>query len=193
MSTSDQAILQLFKDAGAFLEGHFLLTSGLHSPHYIEKFRVLEQPRITAELCKMIADTYRDEAPNVIVGPMTGGIILAHEVGKQLGVRAMFTERVDGQMAFRRGFALTPEDKVLLVEDIVTTGGSILEVRDVVKATGAEIVGLGLLVDRSGGIVDFGIPHKALLTLDVVTHQPDDCPLCQSGVPLQKPGRSNKK
>ena len=141
----------------------------------------------------MIADTYRDEAPNVIVGPMTGGIILAHEVGKQLGVRAMFTERVDGQMAFRRGFALTPEDKVLLVEDIVTTGGSILEVRDVVKATGAEIVGLGLLVDRSGGIVDFGIPHKALLTLDVVTHQPDDCPLCQSGVPLQKPGRSNKK
>jgi orotate phosphoribosyltransferase len=193
MARSQDELLDIFKKAGAFLEGHFILTSGLHSPHYIEKFRVLEYPGYTAELCTEIANLYRDQGVTIVLGPMTGGIILAHEVGKQLGVRAMFTERVDGKMTLRRGFTITPEDRVLLVEDIVTTGGSIFEVIDAVKPTGATITGLGFLVDRSGGKVDFGIPSKALITLDVITYQPDSCALCASGSTAVKPGSTGKK
>jgi orotate phosphoribosyltransferase len=192
MNLTEDQVRDIFKRTGAFLEGHFLLTSGLHSPHYVEKFRVLEHPDQTAILCEGIADLFRDAGVTVVVGPMTGGIILAHEVGKHLGARAMFTERVDGKMAFRRGFSLSPDDRVLLVEDVVTTGGSIIEVRDVVAETGAAIAGLGYLVDRSGGKADFGIPSKALLTLDVVTYKPEDCPACAKGDPVVKPGRSGK-
>ncbi|MCB2206099.1 orotate phosphoribosyltransferase [bacterium] len=193
MPKSQEEILGMFKESGAFLEGHFVLTSGLHSPHYVEKFRVLEHPGLTAQLCEGFAEMYAEDKPNVVLGPATGGIILAHETAKQLGVRAMFTERVDGSMVLRRGFALGPEDRVLLVEDVVTTGGSVFEVIDAVKQTGAQIIGLAYLVDRSGGKVDFGVPAKALLTLDVVVHQPDDCPLCREGLPVTKPGRSGKK
>lgn len=189
--TQDDA-LDVFRAAGAFLEGHFILTSGLHSPHYVEKFRVLEHPRSTARLCERIAEDFRGDAVTVVVGPMTGGIILAHEVARQLGVRAMFTERVDGVMTLRRGFRLTPADRVLLVEDIVTTGGSVFEVLDVLRATGAQAIGLGLLVDRSNGRVQFGIPTRPLITLDVVAYQPEACPLCAAGVPAVKPGSSGK-
>ncbi len=189
--TQDQ-VLEMFKSAGAFLEGHFVLTSGLHSPHYIEKFRVLERPELTADLCTAFADHYRPQGVTVVVGPVTGGVILAHETAKQLGARAMFTERVDGTMTLRRGFHLTPDDRVLVVEDIVTTGGSVFEVLDVVRATGATIVGVGLLADRSGGRVVFTEPVLALMTLDVVTHQPDTCPLCRDGVAITKPGRTGK-
>ncbi|MFA6234900.1 MAG: orotate phosphoribosyltransferase [Bacteroidota bacterium] len=193
MAKTQQEILEMFKDCGAFLEGHFVLTSGLHSPHYVEKFRVLEFPVLTAELCGEFVEQWGAERPTVVLGPATGGIILAHETAKQLGLRAMFTERVDGAMVLRRGFTLTPEDRVLLVEDVVTTGGSVFEVIDCVKATGAQIVGLAYLVDRSGGKVDFGIPARALMTLDVVTYQPDNCALCDAGVEIRKPGRSGKK
>ncbi|HOJ03603.1 MAG TPA: orotate phosphoribosyltransferase [Bacteroidota bacterium] len=193
MAKTHDELLNIFKQAGAFLEGHFVLTSGLHSPHYVEKFRVLEHPAHTAELCAEFVAQWGAQSPTVVLGPATGGIILAHETAKQLGIRAMFTERVDGAMVLRRGFELTDEDRVLLVEDIVTTGGSMFEVIDVVKATGATLLGLAFLVDRSGGKVDFGIPSRALLTLDVITHQPDDCPLCRDGVPIRKPGRSGKK
>jgi orotate phosphoribosyltransferase len=193
MPKSMQEILDMFKQCGAFLEGHFVLTSGLHSPHYVEKFRVLEHPELTAQLCVEFADEWKAEQPTVVLGPATGGIILAHETAKQLGLRAMFTERVEGKMALRRGFTLTPEDRVLLVEDVVTTGGSVFEVIECVKATGAHIVGLAYLVDRSGGKVDFGIPASALMTLDVVTYPPDDCELCRQGIEIRKPGRSGKK
>jgi orotate phosphoribosyltransferase len=185
--------LEIFRRSGAFLEGHFILTSGLHSPHYVEKFRVLEHPTLTAELCAHIADMWRDKGITVVVGPVTGGVILAHEVGRQLGVRAMFTERVDGVMLLRRGFALGPEDRVLLVEDVVTTGGSIIEVRDVVQATGAEVAGLAYLVDRSAGRADFGVPAVPLITLDVITYQPDACPLCAAGSTAVKPGSTGRK
>ena len=193
MTLTEQQALGLFKEAGAFLEGHFILTSGLHSPHYVEKFRVLEHPAITEKLCAQIAENFKDQGVTVVIGPVTGGVILAHEVGKQLGARAMFTERVDGTMALRRGFTITADDRVLVVEDIVTTGGSVFEVLAVVKATGATIVGLGFLVDRSGGRIDFGIPAKPLITLDVVTYQPDSCLLCQSGSVAMKPGSTGKK
>jgi orotate phosphoribosyltransferase len=185
-------VLDIFKEAGAFLEGHFVLTSGLHSPHYIEKFRVLERPQLTARLCAEFADHYRDAGITVVVGPVTGGVILAHETAKQLGVLAMFTERVDGKMTFRRGFKLTERDVVLVVEDIVTTGGSVFEVIDVVRGTGARLAGVGLLADRSGGKVAFDVPVHALMTLDVVAWQPDQCPLCAGNVPVTKPGSTGK-
>ena len=181
---NEQEVRQLLVETKAILEGHFLLTSGLHSPLYVEKFNVLQQPRYTEALCKELAARFADQKVDTVLGPMTGGILLAHEVGKALGTRAIFTERENGKMTLRRGFKLAPGERVLIVEDIVTTGGSVREVVDVVKAAGAEIVGVGLLVDRSGGRADFGVPNEkvqALLKLDVQTYAPEDCPLCQEG------------
>lgn len=186
-------LLQILRDTGALLEGHFILTSGLHSPQYIEKFRVLEQPRYTEILCKTLAEKFKDQKVTVVVGPMTGGIILAYEVGKQLDAKAIFTERIDGVMKFRRGFTLSSHDRVLIVEDIITTGGSVNAVIDVVRETNATIVGLGYLVDRSGGKITFPIPAIPLLTLNVITYQPDACPLCANGSIAIKPGSSGKK
>ncbi|WP_196593759.1 orotate phosphoribosyltransferase [Pectinatus sottacetonis] len=190
---TEQEVKELLIKTKAIMEGHFLLTSGLHSPMYVEKFNVLQHPEYTEALCKELAKYFADKNINTVVGPMTGGILLAHEVGKALGTRAIFTERVDGKMAFRRGFALSKGERVLIVEDIVTTGGSVKEVVDVVKSEGAIPVGIGLLVDRSGGKADFGeVPHKALLSLDVKTYKPEDCPLCKNNVPMTKRGRTGK-
>ena len=193
---NEQEVRQLLVETKAILEGHFLLTSGLHSPLYVEKFNVLQQPRYTEALCKELAARVADQKVDTVLGPMTGGILLAHEVGKALGTRAIFTERENGKMTLRRGFKLVPGERVLIVEDIVTTGGSVREVVDVVKAAGAEIVGVGLLVDRSGGRADFGVPNEkvqALLKLDVQTYAPEDCPLCQEGTPLTERGSKHLK
>jgi orotate phosphoribosyltransferase len=185
---TEKEILQIFKDAGAFLEGHFILSSGLHSPHYIEKFRILEQPKYTEMLCAEIANNFKNQDITVVAGPMTGGIILAYETARQLGIKAIFTERTEGKMKFRRGFKLSPADKVLIVEDIITTGGSVFEVIEEVRNSGAKIAGLGYLVDRSSGRINFNIPAKALLTLEVTAYQPNDCPLCKTGSKAVKPG-----
>jgi len=183
----------LFLETQAIMEGHFLLTSGLHSPMYVEKFNVLQHPKYTERLCQALAEMFKDENIETVVGPMTGGILLAHETGKALGTRAIFTERENGHMTFRRGFHLEPGERVLIVEDIVTTGGSVKEVIDVVKASGGIPVAVGMLVDRSGGKVNFGdVPYKALLHLDVQTFQPDNCPLCQAGKEMTKRGRTGK-
>ena len=189
---TEQEVKQLLIDTQAILEGHFLLTSGLHSPMYVEKFNVLQHPKYTETLCKELAERFRDQNVELVIGPMTGGILLAHEVGKALGTRAIFTERVDGKMTFRRGFSLKPGERVAIVEDIVTTGGSVMEVLDVVKEHGGIPVGIGLLVDRSGGKVDFGIRTEALLHLDVPTFKEEDCPLCKEGKPFTKRGRTGK-
>lgn len=190
---TEQEVKQIFMDTKAIMEGHFLLTSGLHSPLYVEKFNVLQHPAHTEKLCRALAEKFADGAIDTVVGPMTGGILLAHEVGKALGTRAIFTERENGRMTFRRGFTLAPGERVLIVEDIVTTGGSVQEVLDAVRAFDALPVGIGMLVDRSGGAVNFGeVPHKALLHLDVQTFAPDDCPLCQDGQPMTKRGRTGK-
>lgn len=190
---TEQEVKQIFMDTKAIMEGHFLLTSGLHSPLYVEKFNVLQHPAHTEKLCRALAEKFADEAIDTVVGPMTGGILLAHEVGKALGTRAIFTERENGRMTFRRGFTLAPGERVLIVEDIVTTGGSVREVLDAVRAFDALPVGIGMLVDRSGGAVNFGeVPHKALLHLDVQTFSPEDCPLCEAGQPMTKRGRTGK-
>jgi orotate phosphoribosyltransferase len=185
---NEAEVRELFVETGAILEGHFLLTSGLHSPLYVEKFQVLQYPKHTERLCAALADRFKDEQVELVVGPVTGGIILAHEVGKHLGTRAIFTERENGKMTLRRGFVIEPGQRVLVVEDIVTTGGSVQEVIDVVREHGGIPVGVGILVDRSGGKADFGIPSQALLHLTVPTYQSDDCPLCQGGVAITKRG-----
>jgi len=181
-------VKQLFVETGAILEGHFLLTSGLHSPLYVEKFQVLQYPEHTAALCKALAERFIQDNVQLVIGPMTGGILLAHEVGKNLGTRAIFTERENGRMTLRRGFVIKPGERVLIVEDIITTGGSVQEVVDVVRAHGGIPVGAGILVDRSGGTIDFGIPHQALLHLTVETYSAEACPLCAKGQPITKRG-----
>ena len=190
---TQEEVRALLVKTGAIMDGHFLLTSGLHSPHYVEKFNVLQHPAYTAQLCAAMAEKFKDAEIETVVGPVTGGILLAHETGKSLGTRAIFTERVDGKMTFRRGFSLRAGERVLIVEDIVTTGGSIKEVIEVVKAAGAVPVAVSMLVDRSGGKANFGdVPSTALLTMDVETYSPDTCPLCAKGVPMTKRGRTGK-
>lgn len=189
---TEKEILQIFKDSGALLDGHFILTSGKHSPHYIEKFRVLEHPKYTEMLCKELALKFAKDNVTLVVGPMTGGILLAYEVGKNLDTKAIFTERVDGRMKFRRGFAVNNDDRVLIVEDIISTGGSVQEVIDEVRKFNAEIVGVGCLVDRSGGKVDFEIPFKPLVKMDVVSFSPEEVPDWLAKIPVTKPGSTGK-
>ncbi len=181
---------RVFREAGAFREGHFLLSSGKHSSFYLEKFQVLQWPVRTAALCADIADWARTLGPRTIAGPTTGGIILAHEVGRQLELRAVYAERIEGGRGreLRRGFALTSGERVLVVDDIMTTGGSVQETIDAVRAAGAEVVGAAVLVDRSGGAASLDVPLHALWTLDIPTYVPADCPQCAEGVPLAKPG-----
>ncbi len=189
---TEQEVMRMLEETEAVLHGHFLLTSGLHSPMYVEKFNVLQHPRFTEKLCKEIATRYINDNIELVVGPMTGGILLSYEVAKNLGTRSMFTERVEGKMTFKRGFHFAPGTRVLIVEDIVTTGGSVVEVMEAVKAAGGEPVGVGLLVDRSGGKVDFGIRTEALLKLNVETFKPEECPLCAQNIPFTKRGSTGK-
>ncbi len=189
---TEQEILQIFKDSGALLDGHFVLTSGNHSPHYIEKFRVLERPRYTEMLCKELAEKFINDNITLVVGPMTGGILLAYEVGKRLDTKAIFTERVEGKMKFRRGFEVKPDDRILIVEDIISTGGSVNEVIEEIRRFKAKIVGIGCLVDRSGGKAEFGVPLKPLVRMDVVAFKPDEVPEWLSKIPVTKPGSTNK-
>ena len=190
---TQEEVKELLVKTNAIMNGHFVLTSGLHSPHYVEKFNVLQHPKYTEQLCKAMAEKFKDSQIETVVGPMTGGILLAHETGKALGTRAIFTERVNGKMRFRRGFALHKGERCLIVEDIVTTGGSIREVIDVVKAAGGIPVAVSMLVDRSGGKATFeDVPRTALLNMDVETYEPATCPLCQKGMPLTKRGSTGK-
>lgn len=193
---TEKEVEALLKETKAILEGHFLLTSGLHSPLYVEKFNVLQHPEYTEKLCAEFAEYFKDKGIETVIGPATGGIILSQVTARLLGVRSIFTEREKGVMTLRRGFTLRPGEKVLIVEDIVTTGGSIKEVVDVANQAQADIVGIGLFVDRSGGKADFGVPAEKvhpLLHLTVPTYQPDDCPLCKAGVPVTERGSHHLK
>lgn len=201
---------ELFVASGALREGHFLLKSGRHAGRYVEKFQVLQYPEAVSELCRFLADLVRDpEAPSVdvVVGPTTGGVILAFEVARQLGVRGIFAEEVrdpDGttRREFRRGFHLAPGERVLLVDDILTTGGSILAMLPPIEASGAELALAAVLVDRSGGLSSVtspvsghAYPARALWTLDLPTYEagPDTCPACAAGLPIEAPGSTGTK
>ena len=180
---------EIFRKSGAVLEGHFLLTSGLHSPVYWEKFQVLQYPNYTEQLCHMIADRFSKERVQVVAGPTTGGIILAFEVGRQLGVRGIFAEKEGATgRAFRRGFTINPGERVLVVDDILTTGGSIREVIAPVTKQGGVLVGVGVLVDRSEQPVDFGVPFFSCLRSKTIAYKAESCPLCAAKMPLVRPG-----
>ena len=183
----------LFRHSKAVLDGHFLLTSGLHSPVYWEKFRILEQPQYTSRLCAMIAAHFKDSSAQVVAGPTTGGIILAFEVAKQLGLRCIFAEKNEsGKRVFRRGFVLNPNEKVLVIDDILTTGKSVKEVLDAITEHDGAVVGIGILVDRSEHGLDFGFPLYSCLRSVTPAYQPQDCPLCKQDIPLIKPGSSKQ-
>ena len=183
-----QDIILLFTSTGALLTGHFQLTSGLHSRQYLQCALVLEDPRNAEKIGRLLADKFKGVPIDVVVAPAIGGILVAHETARALGVRSLFTEREAGVMTLRRGFTIVPGERVLVVEDVVTTGGSTRETMDAVSRAGGSVVGAGSLVDRSGGEVDLGVPRRALLTLYVPAYEPADCPLCRQGEPAVKPG-----
>jgi orotate phosphoribosyltransferase len=180
--------LAVFKESGALLEGHFRLTSGLHSPNYFQCARVLQYPKHAESFCRLIADRFRSEGIGVVISPAIGGIVVGQEVARLLGCRAIFAEREEGVMTLRRGFEIQPGEKCLAVEDVVTTGGSVKEVIALAQTAGAKVMGAAFIVDRSSGRAQFDVPFFAALQIAVVTYQPDDCPLCRQGMPLLKPG-----
>ena len=189
MREAPDDILQTFRQAGALLEGHFLLSSGLHSPKYLQCALVLQDPARAERLCGRLARAFADDRAEVVMGPALGGIVVAYELARALGAQALFAEREEGRMRLRRGFRLERGRRVLLAEDVVTTGGSLREVLALAREAGAEVVGVAALVDRTSGRESgFGVPLTALVKLDVPTHRPEECPLCRQGVPLVKPG-----
>lgn len=184
-------ILKIFQEVGAVKEGHFLLTSGLHSPIYWEKFRILQYPHHTSRLCQLIAQNFTDQHIELVVGPMTGGIILAFEVARQLGVMSAFAEKENSILTFRRDFSITQGERVLVIDDVMTTGGSVWDTIHAVNKFGGIVVGVGLLVDRSINKVDFGVPSFSCIHSPAIAYTPDKCPLCvDKQIPLVKPGSS---
>ncbi len=190
MATEVEAI---FEKSGAVLKGHFLLASGLHSPIYWEKFRVLQYPDYTEQLCRKIAAHFQKQKIQVVAGPTTGGIILAFEVARQLGVRGIFAEKEGAdERAFRRGFHIDSGERVLIVDDILTTEGSIRQVMSAVDLQGGTVIGIGVLVDRTEQTIDFGVPLFSCLRSTTLAYKPEECPLCATQIPLVKPGTSQK-
>jgi orotate phosphoribosyltransferase len=171
---------------GALLEGHFRLSSGRHSDRFVQKFRILEDPTIVEPIAQALAERARPYAPSVVVSAAVGGIVLGYEVARQLGTKAIFVEKQDGEPKLRRGFALGPGDRAFVVEDVVTTGGSVREVLAVVRASGASAIAVGIIVRREPA--DFGIPSLALLDLPVTSFEPADCPQCAQDAPITEPG-----
>ena len=181
--------LALFRRAGALLEGHFRLSSGLHSSGYLQSALVLQYPVDAAALGMAIAERLHGIEPTAVVSPALGGLIIGHEVARALGVRAVFAERANGApLSLRRGFMLSAADRALVVEDVFTTGKSTRETIDVVRAAGATVVGAAAIVDRSSGALDFGVPYETVIKIDLPTYEPDACPLCAKGIEVVKPG-----
>jgi orotate phosphoribosyltransferase len=186
-------ILSAFYETGAYLKGHFRLTSGLHSPEYLQCALVLQYPKHAEHFGRLMATEFRRLEPTlntgVVASPAIGGLIIGHEVARALSARFIFTERdASGKMVLRRGFSVEPGEAAVVVEDVVTTGGSLREVIDILKQAGARVIGAGSIIDRSGGAADLGVPRVALKTMQVVSYPPDDCPLCRAGSPVVKPG-----
>ena len=188
-----ESVLELFRSTGAYLQGHFRLTSGLHSAEYLQCALVLQHPAAAERLGRLLAQELRTLATgkiDLVASPALGGLIIGHEVARALGTRFLFTERdaATGKMTLRRGFTVAPGETAVVVEDVITTGGSTADVIDVLRAAGSRVVAAGSIVDRSGGRADVGVPRVALATLQIAAHHMEECPLCARGIPLAKPG-----
>lgn len=188
----NQTMLQIFEESGAILSGHFLLTSGRHSDRYMQCAKLFVYPDKAEMICKALAEKITVKA-DYIASPAIGGIIMGYEVARQLKVPNVFFERQDGIMTLRRGFSIPEGARVLVVEDVVTTGGSVKEVAAALHEMGIEVVGVASIVDRSNGKVDFGVPYFNLLSMDIKSYEAAECPICKTGLPLVKPGSRNVK
>ena len=186
--TGDKKFIEFFEQSGALLNGHFQLTSGKHSAQYMQCALVLQHPEYAEVMCEELAKRYADDNIDVVLGPAIGGIVVSYETARALKVRSVFCERKNGQMQLRRGFDLSPGERVLIVEDVVTTGGSILEAAALVKEFKAEVAGFAMIVDRTNGTVDLKPRYESLLKADIKTYDPQECPLCLSGEELYSPG-----
>jgi len=186
---TDQTVLQIFRDTNALLDGHFLLRSGLHSRQYFQCALVLQYPRHAETLCSALAGKLKDTGAQTVISPAMGGLFIGHEIGRALGLRHIFAEKnAAGKLELRRNFKITPGEKLLVVEDVVTKGGRVQETIDIVRKNGGNVVAVGVLVDRSEGDVNFGAPLVSLLKLRIETLDPANCPLCKAGSPVVKPG-----
>ena len=188
MKLPKEQILDIFRETNALLEGHFQLTSGLHSSQYFQCAKVLQYPKYLHLLCGEIAKHFEYADIELVISPAIGGVVVGTEVGRMLQVRTVFAERKDGKMELRRGFEIRPGERVLAVEDVVTTGGSVFEIVDLIKKADARLAGVGYVVDRSNGKISFDAKHFSVLQLDVVAHKPEECPMCKNGIPVTKPG-----
>ena len=183
------SVEEILRTTGAMMEGHFLLTSGLHSSIYWEKFRVLQYPHYTERLCRLIAEHFQSQAVQMVAGPTTGGVILAYEVARQLGIRSIYAEKQGEARVFRRGFTISPGERTLVVDDVLTTGGSLRDVISEVRRSGGEVIGAAVLIDRSQTAANLGVPLFGCYRTAAPSYKPEDCPLCAAGEPLQEPGR----
>jgi orotate phosphoribosyltransferase len=184
---SGQSVFNLLVKTGVILDGHFLLTSGKHSSRFLLLSQLMQYPEAAGEIGCMVAEPFASGSIQTVVGPAMGGVILAYEAARYLGARAIFAEPSEGRMVFKRGFKVKAGEKVLVVEDAVTTGGSVKKVLDLLLSLRAEPVAVSVIVDRSAGRVDFGLPTRSLLTMDIPSYDPSDCPLCRDGIPLELP------
>lgn len=183
-----EELLEIFKKTNAMLDGHFQLSSGLHSDKYLQCARVLQYPEYSERLCKELAGFFKKAGPTAVIAPALGGVVVSYEAARHLNARALFTERKEGKMVLRRGFELNKGDRVLVVEDVITTAGSVREVIEVLNENGSELVGVGCIINRSGKNIDFGVEYKSLIELDIPVFGQEECPLCKKGLPLSKPG-----
>ena len=181
-------IIKIFEKKRALLKGHFKLSSGFHSSAYLQCALVLQYPEYAEKLCNQLAGYFRDEKPTCVVAPALGGVVVSYETARALGVRSLFTERKDGKVLLRRGFEIEQSDRVLVVEDVITTGLSTKEVLETVRSTGATIIGVGSIIDRSGKNIDFGVKSSSLVKIDLPVFPPEQCPLCKQGIEATKPG-----
>lgn len=186
---TQERVMEILKEAGVLLEGHFRLTSGRHSNRYLQCARIFRNVKYSEELCAALAEHFAGDNIELVIGPALGAVQMAYEVSRHLQVENFFAEREDGKMTLRRGFQVKPGQRVLVVEDVVTTGGSVREVIEIVKEQGGVVAGVGSIVDRTGGKIDFGVPFKAVISVDVKSWEPDECPLCKEGkLEVIKPG-----
>ena len=188
MTLTEADLLNIFRKTEALLEGHFLLTSGRHSNQYFQCAKVLQYPEYNTQICQKIVDHFRSFEIDVVIAPAIGGIVVGQEVARQLNKKFIFAEREQMTLTLRRGFSLAESEKVLVCEDVVTTGGSVFEVIEIVKSFNASVVGVGFIVDRSNGKVKFGYPQFSTLQVNALSFPPDECELCKKGIPLVKPG-----